>query len=516
MKRYWTAGAVAVAAILAASGCNDYGNTFQGNTGAQISSLSPSNTPAGSPDTTITVNGGGFVAQTVVEWNGQKLDTKITMDVNGNVTLVTALVPANLLATPGKASVFTQNPFSGAGNNGLSNTITFIVNNPPNKIPTITGVAPGTVGANGLPITITGTDFLNGSNGATQVSSVNFSLNAQQTNITPALAAISATQITTTIPPAQLATAGCANITVFNPPSPPVPNLPGSVGSGGGTSQPAAIAVGGGACPAVAAKKATGTATAQVQGVAEETPAVSADGRYVAYSAAPNGPVQVFVHDTCVGAAAGCQARTMLVSAAADGTAPNGDSSAPSMSADGRYVAFNSQATNLAAHTASGVAANSAAGRQIYLRDTCLGADASCQPATQLISTDPAGALVGAEGILPSISSSGRFVAFLAMTPSAAANPVAAQNKSAAGTNSGFRQVFVRDTCLGAANCTPKTTRISLVPGDGSDAADKPAGPAISGNAARVAAPGVKAATLFTHSVAVDDSIFVAATKNQN
>ena len=202
----------------------------------------------------------------------------------------------------------------------------------------------------------------------------------------------------------------------------------------------------------------------------------------------------------------------MLISSAADNSASNGDSLAPSMSADGRYVAFSSTATNLTASSAS----SASSGRQIYLRDTCLGADSSCKPSTQLISTDPEGALTGAEGILPSVSSSGRFVAFLAVTPSHAANPAAAQNGSASATNSGFRQVFVRDTCLGAARCTPKMSRISLVPGDGSDATGKPAGPAISGNASRVAAPGANAATLFTHSVAIDDSIFLAATKSQN
>src|SRR5262249_41028877 len=160
----------------------------------------------------------------------------------------------------------------------------------------------------------------------------------------------------------------------------------------------------------------------------------------------------VLVRDTCEGAPSGCQTRSMLVSAAADGAAGNDDSRSPSMSADGRYVAFSSAATNLVASAPSG--------RQIYLRDTCSGAT-SCAPATQLVSVDAEGALVGTEGILPSVSASGRFVAFLAVTPSHTADK-AAQTRSAPGTaNSGYRQVFVRDTCLGAANCTPKTTRIS-------------------------------------------------------
>jgi hypothetical protein len=508
MKRYWTCGAVALAAIWAASGCNDYGNTFQGNTGAVLSSLSPSNIPAGSGDTTITVGGGGFVAQTVVEWNQQKLKTTVTLDANNAVTLVTAVVPASLIAKPGKALVFTQNPFSGAGNNGLSNTITFIVNNPNNKIPTVTGITSGAANGTGLPITIMGTDFLNGSTDPSQVSTVGFNFGVQRTDITPASSGITATQITTTIPNALLGTPGCANITVFNPASLPVPNLPGSVGGGGGTSTPVPFAIAPGTCGAAAAKKSA--ATAAGSGVTEETPAVSADGRYVAYSAAQGEQSEIFVRDTCAGAATACQPRTLLISAAADGTAANADSHAPSMSADGRYVAFSSASTNLAGNAAS----NTASGRQIYLRDTCLGADASCKAATQLISTDAAGALAGAEGILPSVSSSGRFVAFLAVTLSHAASQPSAQ-PSASQANSGFRQVFVRDTCLGAANCTPKTTRISLLPGDGSDATSKPAGPAISGDAKQVASSEAAAATLFTHSVAIDDRVFLAATKQQ-
>ena len=68
MKRSWTALAVALISMLAVAGCNDYGNTFQANTGAQVASLSPSNIGAGSPDFVLTINGGGFVKQTYVTW----------------------------------------------------------------------------------------------------------------------------------------------------------------------------------------------------------------------------------------------------------------------------------------------------------------------------------------------------------------------------------------------------------------------------------------------------------------
>jgi hypothetical protein len=179
------------------------------------------------------------------------------------------------------------------------------------------------------------------------------------------------------------------------------------------------------------------------------------------------------------------------------------------MSSDGRYVAFSSAATNLVE--------NAPLGRQVYLLDTCAGAGDSCKPSTHLTSTDPNGALVGTESILPSVSSSGRFVAFLAVTPSHSSNQASASFKTAAsGNNSGFRQVFIRDTCLGAANCTPKTTRISLQPGDGTASSTKPAGPVLSGNAGHVAIAGANVATLFTRSVAVDDRVFLAIANQQH
>jgi hypothetical protein len=185
------------------------------------------------------------------------------------------------------------------------------------------------------------------------------------------------------------------------------------------------------------------------------------------------------------------------------------------MSSDGRYVAFSSLSANLITET--GTSTGTGTGRQVYLRDTCFGVSGTCTPSTLLISTDPNGTLLGTEGILPSLSASGRFVAFLAVTPSQAVPASAATSKSASSaTNSGYRQVFVRDTCLGAANCTPKTTRISLQPGDGSGTGTtKPAGPAISGSADRVALAGGTTATLFMRSVAVDDGVFLALTKSQ-
>jgi len=542
MKRFWTAMAVALCTIFAVSGCNDYGNTFQSPGGAFVSFLSPSQIPAcvsgnsgTCSDLTLTLNGSGFVAKTKVQWNGKNLVTTVPTDSSGNPlgNIVTAVVPAALLAKPGTATVNTINPNSnyGTGTNGLSNTITFIINNLANPIPTVTSVSPScaTAGSN-LALTVTGANFLNSSTDPTQVSTVNWTLGALQMQLTAPTATITSTQITATIPAANISGAGNASVTVYNPPSPPVPNVPGSTGSGGGTSAPSVtVTVQTAPCPTAA--KASESSVSQAA-VSEEAPAVSLDGRYVAYTAVQGEHAQVFLRDTCEGAATGCQPQTSLLSVAGGGSAAAGDSHTPSMSSDGRYIAFSSDATNLTE--------NAPSGRQIYLRDTCIGADASCNPSTILVSTDSGGALVGAESILPSISSSGRFVAFLAVTPSHAPNHSSPETKfSGSATNSGLRQVFVRDTCLGfrpreflfgrdvrlrlhtdepdgGMSCTPKTTRISLQPGDGAGSETAPAGPALSGQAKHVATTGAKTSTLFTRSVPVDDSVFLAITSDQH
>jgi hypothetical protein len=518
MKRSWTALAVAGVAVLAVAGCNDYGNTFQNNTGATITSISPSVIGAGSGDFSLTVNGGTFVKGTVVQWNGKTLVTTLPTDSAGNIlgSIATATVPAALVAKSGVATIITLSPAYGAGRNGLSNPIAFTINPPPNPLPTLTSVTPNTAPpstptSSPLSISLTGDNFLVSSDPA-QASQVIWSMNGTQTRLT--VGTIGPKQIPATIDASLLVNTGstslAASVTVFNPPSPPPAGCTTlcNGGGGGGSSAPVTFTIcpsSQPSCPALAAKSAGATA----EMIADETPAVSLDGRYVAYTAVQNEHAQVFLRDTCEGAVPGCQPRTTLLSVAADGTAANDESHAPSMSSDGRYVAFSSAATN--------VIENAPAGRQVYLRDTCAGAGESCKASTSFISADSNGALVGTESILPSVSSSGRFVAFLAITPSHSSNRTSVQMKTqASAINSGYRQVFIRDTCLGTANCTPKTIRVSLQPGDGAGSDSKPAGPALSGNAKHVAVAGGNAATLFTRSVAVDDRVFLAITGDQH
>ena len=500
MKRIWTALAVALAAFLAATGCNDYGNTFLYSTQSLVS-LSPSNVNAGGPDLVITINGNfaQFQAHTYMTWNQTKLATTMTTDpTSGVVTAVSATIPAADTAKPGVFFVQAANLTNpnGTGYATVSNALPFVVFPPPNPVPAVTSISPNSAaaGSAAFSLTITGTNFLPTSD-PSGGSRVNWNAKSQTTLTAMS---ITSTQIQATVPASLVASAGTAVVTIYNAPAPPPANCQvNCTGSGGGgTSNGSTFTVTG---PA-------GAATASTPVVQEETPALSTDGRYVAFTASQNGHSQIFARDTCLGASSSCQPRTVLVSSSSDGTAAGDDSHSPSMSSEGRYVAFSSAATDLAPSVP--------AGRQVYLRDTCLGVTDPCTPSTQLISTDPQGALAGAESILPSVSASGRFVAFLAVSASHASGPTAEKSGSSA-PNSGFRQVFVRDTCLGAANCTPTTTRISLQPGDGSGVSAKPAGPALSGNASQAALTGGNTATRFTPTLPVDDSVFLALTKRQ-
>ncbi|MBC7230291.1 MAG: PD40 domain-containing protein [Actinobacteria bacterium] len=129
------------------------------------------------------------------------------------------------------------------------------------------------------------------------------------------------------------------------------------------------------------------------------TTAISADGRYVAfYSDSTNlvtpgtSEQQVFRKDMVTG-------EVRLVSANAAGTQGNHPSSLSSISADGRYVAFNSRATNLVTPATSGL--------QVFRKDTETGE-------VRLVSANAAGAQ--GNGVVhpfePDISLDGRFVCF--------------------------------------------------------------------------------------------------------
>jgi Tol biopolymer transport system component len=153
-------------------------------------------------------------------------------------------------------------------------------------------------------------------------------------------------------------------------------------------------------------------------------PAISADGRHVAFvsfasnlvRADTNGTTDVFAHDRTT-------ATTSRVSVDSTGTGANAHSAilTPSISADGRYVAFVSFASNLVAADTNGTG-------DVFVHDRQSGA-------TDRVSIGNGGAEANAESGRPSLSTHGHAIAFESL----------ASNLAAADTNATF-DIFVRET----------------------------------------------------------------------
>ena len=133
---------------------------------------------------------------------------------------------------------------------------------------------------------------------------------------------------------------------------------------------------------------------------ASSSPDISANGRYVTFqSEATNlvngddiyGIDDIFVHDRHTG-------RTTLVSIASNGVKGNDFSSSPTMSADGRYIAFASHATNLINNDTNEAG-------DIFVHDRETGQ-------TNRVSITSNGAEFNGSSSSPSISADGRYVAF--------------------------------------------------------------------------------------------------------
>jgi Tol biopolymer transport system component len=170
------------------------------------------------------------------------------------------------------------------------------------------------------------------------------------------------------------------------------------------------------------------------------SPAISADGRFVAFESNAdnlvahdtNGKSDVFLHDRDTdgdgifdepGAVS-----TVRISVASDGTEGNDYSWGAAISADGRYVAFESEATNLAPSDTNGY-------QDIFLRDWKYGV-------TTRISVSSNGTEGDGHSEAPSISFNGRYVAFVSWAYDL--DPVC---------NYAARHVFVRDWLTGQTTC---------------------------------------------------------------
>ncbi|MFL6350482.1 MAG: beta strand repeat-containing protein [Bryobacteraceae bacterium] len=153
-----------------------------------ISSLNPSSATAGAPTFTLTVNGAGFAAGSVVQWNGSPLVTNLISS-----TQLQATVLANLVASSGTSQVTV------VSNTLTSNSVNFTVT----AAPTITSIAPTTAIAGGpaFTLTVNGTGFQSG-------AAIQWNGNQLTTTF------VSGTRMTASVPANLIANAGTAQITV--------------------------------------------------------------------------------------------------------------------------------------------------------------------------------------------------------------------------------------------------------------------------------------------------------------
>lgn len=174
-------------------------------------------------------------------------------------------------------------------------------------------------------------------------------------------------------------------------------------------------------------------------------PSISADGRYVAFasnagnltaSSDTNMAWDIFVRDRQNGT-------TRRVSVSSTGAQGNGDSLAPSISADGQFVAFESVATNL-------VSGDSNRAWDIFVYSLAAGT-------IQRVSVNSSGAqsTLDRDSLAPSISGDGRYIAF----QSDATNLVS-------GDTNAFADIFVHD------RQTAQTRRVSVSSGGAQGNAD--------------------------------------------
>jgi len=175
-------------------------------------------------------------------------------------------------------------------------------------------------------------------------------------------------------------------------------------------------------------------------------PLMSSDHRYAVHvlasidgiSEIPGTAQNVFVRDTCQGASSGCAPSIALASIGLSSNPADGDSFSPSISADGRYVAFLSSARNLVESDTNSVT-------DAFVRDTCAGAVSGCTPSTRRVSVATDGTQANGATTSATISATGRYITF----GSAATN---------LGSLSSSGGILLRDTCVGASpGCTPST-----------------------------------------------------------
>lgn len=403
-----------------------------------ILSLSPASAIAGGSSFTLTVGGADFVTGSVVLWNGADRPTTY-----GSSTQLSAVIAAADIAGAGTAQVTVRTPSPGGGTSAAQG---FAINHPQAMVVGLNPAA-ATAGGSAFTLTVTGTGFVSAStvtwNGADRATTF-----------------VSATQLTASIPAADIAAAGTAQIAVRNP------------APGGGLSAAVAFTVSA-PPPILSSLEPTSVAAGfsqlvlTLRGVSfiagavarwDEEPLattfrsateLAAEVPAARLQTLRDVPVTVTNPQPGGGESAALPLRVggvLRISVTNDGTDVDGGSDISALSADGRYVAFASKASHL-------VPGDTNDAFDVFRRDTCFGAGSGCVPSAVRVSLTSTGQQsAGGTAFFPKVSLGGRYVSFVSTASDYVPDDVNTVD-----------DLFLRDTCLGAApGCTPSTTALSL------------------------------------------------------
>jgi len=397
MKGYLCSSLVLLLACVGVAGCGG-GSMASPSQSPSISSILPLSLPAGSGPFDFSLTGMGLSTTSKVHFGADILNpsTAQPCTATDNCQTIVVSVPAKDIAAPGTVDV-------SVSNGGLnSNTVVFtvkpqIAGNSPQVLAFLPAVAPA--GGPAFSMVIIG---LNVAPGAV----ANFGpLQITPTTILPCNPGEICAALLQ-VPASAIASAGQVPLSITNP------------AANGGTSAPVPFLVV--ASNTFPLEQSVSNANPPVPANANSThSSVSPGAAFVAFdstagnlSPAASGALsQVYVRNNCFAEVPDCVPQTTLISSSSDGSPGSGGvqgSDKPVISLDGRFVAFESDNTNLVPGVIQPV-------EQIYLRDTCntiFGAVPGCVPCTTLISVAPGGTPGNAPSLNPTISAFGFFVAF--------------------------------------------------------------------------------------------------------
>lgn len=447
---------VMLAGLCVFPSCNDIVNY----PAPRIAALQPSSIEAQNTEFTLTVTGFQLTPASTVLWNGRPLITFFQ-----SVNVLTAQVPSSLVLDPGSVAVSIFTPQPGGGS---SASLIFNITPPASPVPQISSLSPSSVlaGTGGFQLAITGSNFVSGS-----IVTVNGD------NRTTTF--LNATTLQTQIQSSDVASAGMVEIAVVNPLGP-------QDNPGGGASTPVSLVVKNpvptvtSLTPTSLAASITATSTVAITGSSfVPDSVVQIDGS--PHTTIFGGGTQVAVNLTAGDLAAAAVHRVQVVNPGPGGGASNAilfavdptlthglpelldygfdgteanqgicgsncatgpptlTSAGPSITSDGKIVAFASTSTNLLKNQGN-------TGSDVFTRATCLGSS-GCIPTTTDVSVGPNNAVSNGSSWEPSMDSGGAHLAFT----STASNLVAGVSLSP-----GSRQVYWMPACTNSSlSCSP-------------------------------------------------------------